>query len=588
MASLVLRDYSTVRVNDFSILVLIAVCWILLAILVNPIGNFPSNDDWAFGWTVKTLVTTGEFRLSDWAAPNLLPQVLIGALFTLPVGFSFTALRFSTLTLGLAGVLVTYGLLREANAGRGVALFGASTVAFNPLYFPLANTFMTDVPSFTFFVSSVYCVILGFKRRCVWAFGLGLALAFIAILNRQSSVIIFPALALAYFCKDGLNNRTIRNAIIVCTSAAALYIAYPQWLKLTGRASIMYDVQTNQLLQLYSNEILHVGSTYARNIAIMAIYLGMFTLPFLIIVFAAQYSSLAAWQQRTGIVPAVLIVATAAVYFAAKKPMPLTGNILNSFDIGGQSLPGYEAFLGPLTVGLIRWIWRLLTVLGVVGAALLLGCALAAIGQLRRTAGQNFAANGKSEKAWQMLFIVGLTLMYLLTVAGLEERYWFDRYLIVCLPLLMMVASMVMDTLKARKSRIEAIASATALLTFYGGITVAGTQDHLASNRVLWQALNSAIGQGKIAPDQIDGGFEFNGWYFGNRLATCNPIYSDSIVQINADVLDFKCLYDNEKWEYKMSYVPEPGFVVEHEYQFKRWLPWGNQHLYLLHKQQSQ
>src|SRR5262249_19617559 len=157
---------------------------------------------------------------------------------------------------------------------------------------------------------------------------------------------------------------------------------------------------------------------------------------------------------------------------------------------------------------------------------------------------------------------------------------WFDRYLIVCLPLLMMVASMVTDTLKEAKSRIGTISSATALLTLYGGITVAGTHDHLASNRVLWQALNSAIEQGKIAPDQIDGGFEFNGWYFGNRLATCNRRYSDSTVQINADVLDFKCLYENEKWKYKMSYVLEAGFVVEHEFHFKRWLPWRNQHLY--------
>src|SRR5215831_830751 len=205
MASLVLRDYSTVRVNDFSILVLIAVCWILLAILVNPIGNFPSNDDWAFGWTVKTLVTTGEFRLSDWAAPNLLPQVLIGALFTLPFGFSFTALRFSTLTLGLIGVLVTYGLLREVNAGIGVAFYAALLIALNPLYFVLANSFMTDVPSFAFFMSSIYCIIRGLKCQSRLALGFGIALCFIAILNRQSSLIIIPALILAYLLKNGIN-----------------------------------------------------------------------------------------------------------------------------------------------------------------------------------------------------------------------------------------------------------------------------------------------------------------------------------------------------------------------------------------------
>ena len=152
------------RVNDdLLMVVLLILLWLFLVILVNPIGNFPLNDDWAYGWTVNTLLTTGQFYLSDWTAPNLVPQALIGTLFTLPFGFSFTALRFSTLTLGLLGVLVTYGLLREVNAARGAALCGALILALNPLYFSLANSFMTDVPSFTFFMASVYCIIRGLE-----------------------------------------------------------------------------------------------------------------------------------------------------------------------------------------------------------------------------------------------------------------------------------------------------------------------------------------------------------------------------------------------------------------------------------------
>ena len=42
---------------------LIVGIWILMAVVVNPLGDFPLNDDWAYGWSVKVLVETGDFRL---------------------------------------------------------------------------------------------------------------------------------------------------------------------------------------------------------------------------------------------------------------------------------------------------------------------------------------------------------------------------------------------------------------------------------------------------------------------------------------------------------------------------------------------
>ena len=161
--------------------------------LVNPIGNFPLHDDWAFSWTVRTLLETGQFRPSDWTATNTLSQVLFGALFCLPLGFSFNALRLSTLTLGFIGVLVTYALLREVGAGRAVALLGALLIAIDPPYFNLANSFMTDVPSFTFFISAVYFLLIGLRRPSNIYLISGIFLSVVAVLNRQSNLIIVPA-----------------------------------------------------------------------------------------------------------------------------------------------------------------------------------------------------------------------------------------------------------------------------------------------------------------------------------------------------------------------------------------------------------
>ena len=63
--------------------------WILSAIWVNPIGEFPQNDDWAYAKTVKQLHETGQYELSDWAAPNSLTNVIWGYFFTFVFGFSF-------------------------------------------------------------------------------------------------------------------------------------------------------------------------------------------------------------------------------------------------------------------------------------------------------------------------------------------------------------------------------------------------------------------------------------------------------------------------------------------------------------------
>src|SRR6266481_12743 len=103
----------------------IAAFWTLSVFLVNPIGNFPLNDDWAMGKTVNHLLEAGTYRPSGWTGMPLITQILWGALFCIPNGFSFTALRFSTLTLSLAGIAATYYLVRQSGKPRFLAVICA-------------------------------------------------------------------------------------------------------------------------------------------------------------------------------------------------------------------------------------------------------------------------------------------------------------------------------------------------------------------------------------------------------------------------------------------------------------------------------
>src|SRR5258708_1382821 len=127
-------------------LVLLSLLWSAGVFFANPFGEFPLNDDWSYGLAVQRLVQEGQFRPTGWTAMPLVSQVVWGALFCLPAGFSFTAIRFSTLFLSLVAIAAVYFLAIEMRRPRWVAITVALTVAFNCLYFALSHTFMTHVP----------------------------------------------------------------------------------------------------------------------------------------------------------------------------------------------------------------------------------------------------------------------------------------------------------------------------------------------------------------------------------------------------------------------------------------------------------
>jgi len=570
------------RLNtDFAMVLLLTFFWIFLIVLINAKGDFPLNDDWAYGWTVKTLLETGTFQLSDWAAPNLVSQVIFGALFCLPFGFSFTALRLSTLTLGLIGILVTYGVLREVDASPKLSLLGALIIALNPLYFPLSNSFMTDVPSFTFVISSLYFLMRGLRRDSKLEMSIGILLAFTAILNRQSSLIILPAFSLAYLTKNGLKRRTMIEAWAPTIMGLALYISYSTWLKLSGRAPIVYNLHVGKILGTLSNGFWYTASQYVHNLFIISIYLGLFLFPFLIIEFSSKYDNLIARQKQVCL-SAFAIMAPVAIFVAKYHRMPRRGNMLGPFGIQPDELHDYQSFLQP-TLTLIGRTWQLVTVLGVFGAGLLFLYSLYNMIELLNKA--PLCSNSLKQKKYLLIFVTLLIALYFLPIGALPDSYWFDRHLILFLPLLMMVVSMSTTTLNKGKLSSVAVSISAILVLCLGAFTISATHDYLAWNRVRWQALNHLVQDLRVSPDQIYGGFEFVGWYFGNKIATCNPVYKKNGGQAYGDLADFKCFsYNyNDHYQYIVSFEPKADYDIKIRYSFSSWLPPRKQDLYVLH-----
>src|SRR5262249_39166923 len=133
--------------------------WVAAAAITGPIGDFPLDDDWAMGRSVRNLLTTGEMA-AFWVQASMIVHVATGALASLPAGFSFTALRLSTLVVAAAGIVGVYRLVRDAGVRAVPAAVAAAVVAANPIYFNLSFTFMTDVP---FVAWSVWSLVYMFR-----------------------------------------------------------------------------------------------------------------------------------------------------------------------------------------------------------------------------------------------------------------------------------------------------------------------------------------------------------------------------------------------------------------------------------------
>jgi hypothetical protein len=76
---------------DMAFLVMIYVAGI---IVVNPLGNFPLNDDWSFARAVQNFVEKGDWRMTGFTSMPLITQSLWGAVFCPPPGFRSTRYAF--------------------------------------------------------------------------------------------------------------------------------------------------------------------------------------------------------------------------------------------------------------------------------------------------------------------------------------------------------------------------------------------------------------------------------------------------------------------------------------------------------------
>lgn len=541
-------------------LLIIGVVWIVMAALANPLGDFPLNDDWVYGLAVKSVLETGYYQFPSPSSANVGPQVYWGALFCLPFGFSFTALRFSSLALGLIGVLALYGLIRALGGKPQIALLGALTLSVNPLYFGLAHSFMTDVPFISLVMLALFFLVRGFQRDSRFYLAIGLVFAFAAILVRQLGLIVLLAFAFAYPIKNGFRFANIAKVITLVIAGALLHIAYQYWLVNTGRTPLLSVHSDIHTLRLPSLPIV------SKQLIVTFIYVGFFVLPF-VAAFSLSQPKGITYERLKNIWIGVfaLAISILGVFWWKAGVMPLGENILVESGLGPLTLRDtYNLKLNfPIISPSVAIFWRGITVLSALAAC----AALYYVGIASHQAYIGFKQSRSSTWQYPLFAVTGTA--YLAILLAVSGRFTlFDRYLLLFLPIVVLIIAAVKFE-KQPQVRATRVVFSISLLILYAGFSVAATHDYLAWNRTRWIALHDLMDKQKVQPNQIDGGYEFNGWFLYDAKYKKDP--KKSWWWVDDD-------------EYAITSGPLPGYSEMQRYPFRRWLLQSEFNIYVLRK----
>lgn len=458
----------------------------------------------------------------------LLTQILWGALFCLPGGFSFSALRLSTLVLSLAG-LFTVTALAQHHSLRGEQLLLPSLLLLcNPVFLGLSHTFMTDVPFLTLALLAILLLLIGVDRPSLFMFG---ALATVAAtLLRQTGLLIPLALLISLVLRRAGRRQLIPAALLFAVCVLALTV-YTTLMRTSQGLGSGYQAQYVRALAELRRGLLY--QQLAANLAATLIYTGIFLLPLnLPLLTTTRPVRLLLFA---GLAAAVL----ASVHFGVIR---LPGNILSDRGLGPFQLPAGESFTAFSTNPTSKIVFGLIAFSGI---ALFFEAIYRCIRQF-----QDSIANS-------MLLSFGL--LYFLSILPIPQ---FDRYMIVYIPLLAL-------PLTSRTSS-RWLGSTWCLLALYGTFSVIATHDYLAWNRARWQGLRLLTQEMSIAPSQIDGGFEFNGFYTFSESYERQPGKSRWWV---------------ENDEYKVSLDSLPGHEIVARYRTGTWLPLAPKQVFVLRRQ---
>ncbi len=533
---------------------LLASIWIILIIVANPMGEFPLNDDWAYCKDVFLFFNTGRLEIVNWSAMTLVSQIYLGTFCCKIFGFSFTILRILTLFIGLIGILTSYKLLKDITQNDKIALFCTILIAINPLFFSLSNTFMTDVYFYTF----TTCAIFFFRKVILFDTILALIMASIfitvAILIRQIGIVIPFSFAIVYLYKTkSIQINSVIKALSPLLLGSLFLYLFSQWAKASQPTLQTYISTGTALSTLGIKTFTH----FFNRIGTTGMMLGLFLSPLLLLLLP---NFLANFLKKSNRIPLLLSVLFIIPLIRAWRDFPL-GNVLYNFGLGPKLLKDAEILKENYDFILNSFALNSIRAFCFVAAFLLFYFCFCFIINLIKQSNRSSFSNDDAFSAFSFLNLIFLFGTFII------PPFFFDRYLI---QLMLPVMIILIPYFYTIKINLKNAYFSIAILLLIAYFSIAATHDYLAWNRARWQGLHYLMDDLKVSPNQIDGGFEFNGWYQTENLKGEND--------------PSKSWWFVDKDNFILSFGPIEGYEIINKHPYLKYVTFTTGYVYVLKK----
>jgi hypothetical protein len=559
-------------------LALLLVAWAL----VRPWGDFPLNDDWTYAHLAKRVAETDRLLIDVPIAPNAIGQTIAGAAVVKLFGFSHTVLRVFTMALSLVGLWVIDWLVRQMVPGVRARTMVLLLLAFSPIWFYLATTFMNELHGWIPALCAVGFWFWDRKRLAskpdqVITGWVALVVGFVCGMTfwtRQFAVLLFPAALGATLLRFVLERRyrpvvralpVIALSLLVCGASVWAFFV---WAKHSGNYRPEFAVRIDNLTRVDS-------LTYAMEGGAILTYLTLYFLPVL---------ALVSWRRGREL-PSVSGVSTVVVFGAlvfvsiawnAKRLFETTAS--TDFWIGPiwhhRTFPFivnivWNAGIGPITLDDTffrngpkpewpKWIWQGIELVVLFAAAAWSPLAARFVRYVKR-----MRAHYSAEIAlFGALTAIGCTV----AIVQAHQGEVVDRYHLPILLGLIFVVPAAIFSGEESPSRMRTIAFGL-LFAPLALFTVFGTHDQFRWNQARWSLVDQALATGGTRAT-VQGGWEVNCWFRHEGIMdgerTCDP-------HCHCTHESFCCVDDT--WRIGMSV--DPGYARIAALQPHYWLAHG-------------
>jgi hypothetical protein len=506
------------KINNKQLFIFHILLWLVLELMANPIGNFPLNDDWAYYQNVYYLSEEGRFFFSDWLAMTLVLQVVWGAFVCKIFGFSFTVLRIATVLLAVGGTWSCFLFFNKFCKHKIVAYLAALLLLINPLYFSLANSFMTEVHFLVAFIPGLYCFVQYLdtnesKRNKYW-WG-GMLFSMMATMVRQPGLMLPLAFAMVHLWryKATFKIRNLVTAVVPLVFTFLLYKLYSYWLLSTqvdmpvyGQIGLLFEALWDGTLSF---------KLISRNSEFL-FYCGWFLLPL------SLYVSKYYWEVTTRIQKGIagFLSLFLASSFALKFHLFPMGNMIGNLWLGPKTLYKEQGHEDLSELMMSEQSWLLVKWIGCLAGILMIFLLILSLFRHFK------------EKRWSVLMLVIVICGYYAFL--ILNPYYIDRYVLIFLPLLIPILLPADADFKTPMLLKIGSGLAFVVLLFY---SVSGTRDYLSWNRMAWGISEGLEKERRISPKKIKGGFEYTCWHD-------NPTFLEEPANLSTDTSTYAVSFE--------------------------------------------